>query len=244
MPPRPASATTPAPGAEVIVEHLRKSYGEQVTALRDVSFRVAAGEFVLLTGRSGSGKSTVLNMIARLDRPDGGRVLVDGRDVTTVRDVARYRREDVGIVFQLHHLLSGLTAEENVEVVLLPTAIGRRERRDRARAALADVGLAARASHLPDELSGGERQRVAIARAIVARPRLLLADEPTGALDSQTSREILALLQRLRSERGMTVLLVSYEPEAVDCVDRVLYLQDGRIDSEQAVALPLRDQPA
>ena len=218
-----------ATGAEVVLEHVSKSYGPLVPALRDVSFRVAPGEFVLLSGASGSGKSTILNVVAGLDAPDKGRVCVDGVEVQEVADVARFRREVVGFVFQLHHLLLELTAEENVEIALMPAVRSRSQRLERARAALAEVGLAERAGHRPSQLSGGERQRVAIARAIVSQPRLLLADEPTGALDSEASAHTLDLLARLRREHGMTVLLVSYEPGAVDYADRVLQLRDGRI---------------
>lgn len=221
----------------IVAEHLAKRYGERVVALRDASFDIAPGEFVLLSGRSGSGKSTVLNLIAGLDRPDGGRVLVGGVDPAALDDVARYRREVIGFVFQLHHLLPGLTAQENVEVALLPTGADRAERRARARAALDEVGLQDRYTHLPGQLSGGERQRVAIARAIVGRPRVLLADEPTAALDSAASRQTLDLLSALARTHGMTVLLVSYEPEAAVHADRVLQLEDGVVVAGGAPAV-------
>jgi len=222
----------PAAGADIRLAHVGKSYGPLVPALRDVSFDVAPGEFVLLTGASGSGKSTVLNLVAGLVAPDSGSVVVDGQLVSAIGDPARFRREVIGFVFQLHHLLLELTALENVEIPLIPTGLARRERLARARAALVDVGLGDRATHRPSQLSGGERQRVAIARAIVGRPRLLLADEPTGALDSASSTQILELLARLRDEHAMTVLLVSYDPAAARHADRVLQLRDGTIGED------------
>jgi putative ABC transport system ATP-binding protein len=227
-------------GAEVEVERVSKRFGAKVRALEDVSLRVAPGECVLLTGASGSGKSTVLNLIAGLDRPDGGQILVDGQDVATLADAARFRREVIGFVFQLHHLILGLTAEENVEVALIPLGLRRSERLARVRAALIEVGLGERGGHLPTQLSGGERQRVAIARALVGRPRLLLADEPTGALDSVAGAQILELLGALRHEHGMSVLLVSYQPDAAGYADRVLHLRDGRIvdDGPKPVVSP------
>jgi len=164
-----------------------------------------------------------------LDRPDGGWILVDGHDVATLADAARFRREVIGFVFQLHHLILGLSAEDNVEVALIPLGLRRSERLARVRAALVEVGLGERGGHLPTQLSGGERQRVAIARALVGRPRLLLADEPTGSLDSVAGAQILQLLGALRHEHGMSVLLVSYQPDAVGYADRVLHLRDGRI---------------
>lgn len=218
-----------ARGADVVVERVSRRYDERILALDDVSLSLAPGEMVLLTGPSGSGKSTLLNLIAGFDRPDTGSVHVAGRSVSDLADPARFRREVVGVVFQLHHLIPGLTAEENVEVPLIPDVRSRQERLRRAREALADVGLEERRTHLPAQLSGGERQRVAIARAVVRRPALLLADEPTGALDSAASEEVLELLARLATRLGTTVLLVSHEPEAERHVDRVLRMRDGRL---------------
>jgi putative ABC transport system ATP-binding protein len=225
VPGSPSAAT----GADVVVEHVSKRFGELIPAVRDVSFRIDAGELALLTGPSGSGKSTILNLIAGLDRPDGGEIRVGGDIVADLADAARYRREVIGFVFQLHHLLLEMTAEENVEIPLLPLGLRRAARLERVRAALSEVGLEARRTHLPGQLSGGERQRAAIARAIVGRPRLLLADEPTGALDSAAGMQVLELLRRLCRERGMTVLLVSHDPAAAGFADRVLHLRDGCI---------------
>jgi ABC-type lipoprotein export system ATPase subunit len=211
------------------LDDVTKRYGDRITALRGVSLHLAAGELALLTGRSGAGKSTLLKLIAGFDLPDSGRIVVDGSPVTDRRDQARYRREIVGFVFQLHHLIEGLTAEENVEVPLIPTGARRTERLARARAMLDEVGLSERRDHRPQQLSGGERQRVALARALVCAPRLLLADEPTGALDSVSAREVLILLARLSRRHGATVLLVSHEPAAKRHADRVLELRDGRL---------------
>ena len=226
----------PPRGAQLRVEGVSKRFGERIAALSDVSFDVDAGELVLLAGPSGAGKSTLLNLIGGFDRPDRGRIVVDGESVASMRDPARYRREVIGFVFQLHHLIGGLTAEENVEVPLIPGGGRRAARLQRARAVLAEVGLGERGGHLPAQLSGGERQRVALARALVCRPRLLLADEPTGALDSQSGGEVMALLTRLSRRRGVTVLLVSHDPEASRSADRVLRLRDGRLAGAQPSA--------
>lgn len=224
-------------GAEVVVEDVTKRYGDRVQALAGASLRLAPGDFALLKGTSGCGKTTLVNLIAGLDSPDSGRVLVDGRAVADMPDSASYRRDVVGIVFQMHHLVPGLTADENVELPLIPARLRHSERRDRARAALADVGLGDRCHHLPSELSGGERQRVAIARALVGRPRLLLADEPTGALDSEASAQVLELLARVQASRGMTVLLVTYDPAAAAHANRTFRMRDGLVVAEDAQAL-------
>jgi ABC-type lipoprotein export system ATPase subunit len=216
-------------GAEVVVEHVSKSYDSRIVAVRDVSLRIEPGEFVSLTGPSGCGKSTLLNLIGSLARPDAGDIRVDGVSVPSLESPATYRRSTVGFVFQLHHLLPMLSAGSNVEVPLIGTGLGRRERRERARELLAEVGLAERVDHLPSQLSGGERQRVAVARALANRPQLLLADEPTGALDSTSSLRVLDLLADLRERYGMTLLVVSYDPEVANHADRAVRMEDGRI---------------
>jgi ABC-type lipoprotein export system ATPase subunit len=216
-------------GAEVVVEHVSKSYDSRIVAVRDVSLRIEPGEFVSLTGPSGCGKSTLLNLIGSLARPDAGDIRVDGMSVPSLESPASYRRSTVGFVFQLHHLLPMLSAGSNVEVPLIGTGLGRRERRERARELLAEVGLAERVDHLPSQLSGGERQRVAVARALANRPQLLLADEPTGALDSSSSLRVLDLLADLRERYGMTLLVVSYDPEVANHADRAVRMEDGRI---------------
>jgi len=232
-------------GAELIVEHVAKSYPGGVCALNDVSFRLAAGELALLTGRSGSGKSTLLNLIAGLLTPDRGTIVVDGTPLDTVRDKARYRREVIGIVFQLHHLLATLTAQENVEIPLIPQGMPAAERRRRVTEALDAVGLGTRCRHRPAELSGGERQRVAVARALVNRPRLLLADEPTGSLDETTGGEVLRLISDVSRDRGTTVLLVSYDPLAAGYAQRTFELRDGRLTEPAAprAATPAPSSP-
>jgi putative ABC transport system ATP-binding protein len=227
-------------GADVSVEGVTRRFGEHVTALRDVSLHLRPGELVLLKGPSGAGKSTLLNLIAGYDRPDAGRILVDGEPIDALRDVAAYRRGVIGFVFQLHHLIGGLTAEENVEVPLIPEGGRRAARLARARAALAEVGLGDRGGHRPAQLSGGERQRVALARALVGEPRLLLADEPTGALDSESGREVLHLLTDLARRKGVTVLLVSHDPGAARSADRVLTLRDGSLTGAQPSASRMR----
>jgi putative ABC transport system ATP-binding protein len=220
---------TPLAGAEVVVEHVRKGFEHgRIPALEDVSLRVAPGELVALTGPSGSGKSTLLNLIGALDRPDAGTIAVDGATLDGT-DAASYRARTVGFVFQFHNLIPVLSAVENVQVPMLGRGAGRAERVERAEALLGEVGLAGRAAAFPPTLSGGERQRVAIARALANDPRLLLADEPTGALDSETSDQIMALLQRLREARGMTILLVTNDRAIAERADRVLELRDGRL---------------
>jgi ABC-type lipoprotein export system ATPase subunit len=218
-------------GAEIVAEAVTRRFGERIVALADVGFAVPPGELVLISGPSGAGKSTLLNLLAGFDRPDGGRIVVAGQPLERLRDVARFRREVLGFVFQLHHLVAGLSAEENVELPLIPTGLRRSARLVQVRAALADVGLAERATHRPAQLSGGERQRVALARALVGRPRLLLADEPTAALDSVAGAEVLRLLAELSRRDGATVVLVSHDPAAERLADRVLRLRDGRLVS-------------
>jgi putative ABC transport system ATP-binding protein len=218
-------------GADVVVEHVRKAFdGGRVPALADVSLDVEAGEFVALAGPSGSGKSTLLNLIGALDRPDAGSIVVGGRELATLADPAEYRAATVGFVFQFHNLISTLSALENVQVPLLGRGVPRRARVERATRLLAEVGLEHRAGAAPPTLSGGERQRVAIARALANEPQLLLADEPTGALDSETSAQVMRLLLRLRDQRRMTVLLVTNDEALSKQADRVLRLRDGRLD--------------
>jgi putative ABC transport system ATP-binding protein len=215
-------------GAEVVVEHVRKEFdGGRLRALDDVSLRLAPGELVALTGRSGSGKSTLLNLIGALDRPDAGKISVDGRALDGDGDA--YRAETVGFVFQFHNLIPVLSASENVQVPMIGRGRSRSERAERADELLGEVGLAARAGAFPPTLSGGERQRVAIARALANDPLLLLADEPTGALDSTTGEQIVALLRSLCETRGMTILIVTNDPAVATQADRALELRDGNL---------------
>ena len=219
-------------GAAIVVDGVRKSFeGGRVQALRDVSFRVESGELVALTGASGSGKSTLLNVIGALDEPDAGTIVVDGRRLDHLDSPTRYRADVIGFVFQSHNLLPTLTASENVEVAMFGHR-PRRERRTRAEALLGEVGLVGRVATRPSVLSGGERQRVAIARALANEPRLLLADEPTGALDSTTGEQVLDLLSALRAQHGMTILLVTNDAGIAARADRLLRLHDGVIRAE------------
>jgi putative ABC transport system ATP-binding protein len=207
-------------GATVDVRDLRKRFGD-ITALDGLTFQLDPGDFVAVTGPSGSGKSTLLNLVGALDRPDGGEILVAGEDVTRLADAARYRAEVVGFVFQFHHLVPTLNALENVQLPML----GRADRVRRARDLLARVGLADRERSRPGTLSGGERQRVALARALANEPRLLLADEPTGALDSVTGAQIVELLRQVDA----TILLVTND-------DAVAAKADRRIELTRAAA--------
>jgi ABC-type lipoprotein export system ATPase subunit len=215
-------------GANVSVEHVYRCFGA-VTVIDDVSLTVEAGESIGLTGASGSGKTTLLQMIGSLDPPSRGEITVDGIDVTNLHHPARFRLETVGFVFQLHHLLPELTAQQNVELPLLAAKWSRRERAQRTAESLREVGLGDRLHALPADLSGGERQRVAIARALAARPKLILADEPTGALDSRASLHIWQLLEQVSEQHGTTMIIASHDPAVVERTDRTLNLVDGRI---------------
>ncbi len=213
------------------MEGVGKAFG-RISALREVSLKVAPGEAIAITGPSGSGKSTLLALIGGLEQPDSGEVLIDGRPLWHGRDLARERRELVGFVFQSHLLLGTLSARANVEVPLIGAGMHRAQRRARALELLDRVGLDERAEHVPAQLSGGERQRVAVARALANEPRLLLADEPTGALDSATSERVLDLLFELRDRLGMTMLVVSYDSAIGARADRTVTLVDGQIRSD------------
>jgi ABC-type lipoprotein export system ATPase subunit len=205
-----------------------KAYDRGFRALDGIDLRIEQGEFVAVTGPSGCGKSTMLHLIAALDTPTSGAVLVDGRDLRTVRDLSAYRRNHVGLVFQLHNLLPSQPVLSNVEVVMFGTHRSAHERRAHALDLLARVDLAGREHRLPSQLSGGERQRVAIARALANGPELLLADEPTGSLDSVSAGHVLALFQSLHAD-GMTVVLVTHDHGIAAAADRIIEMRDGRI---------------
>jgi ABC-type lipoprotein export system ATPase subunit len=215
-------------GASVIAAGVSRRYGPS-EVLHDVSFAIDPGELVALTGPSGSGKTTLLQLIGSLDRPTRGRIIVDDIDVGTLRHPALFRRSTVGFVFQLHYLLPALSARQNVELPLAAARMPRRERHGRAQALLREVGLDHRADDLPSELSGGERQRVAIARALANEPPLILADEPTGSLDSAASAQVWRLLSDVRTRRGTTVIIASHDITLGEHVDRSLHLVDGRL---------------
>jgi ABC-type lipoprotein export system ATPase subunit len=218
-----------AAGARVVVEDVRRVHPGPIVALDGVSLRLEAGEFVALSGPSGSGKTSLLSIIGALDVPTSGTVSVDGR-VLDGSDTSRYHREVTGFVFQHHYLLAHLSAAANVELPLAGVrGIGRRERRERAHALLEEVGLAHRANAMAAHLSGGERQRIAVARALANEPRLLLADEPTGALDSDGSQQVLDLIGDVRARRGTTVLIVTHDPLVAARADRRITLRDGRL---------------
>jgi putative ABC transport system ATP-binding protein len=218
-------------GAEVVVEGVSKAFeAGRICALDKASLRLDPGEFVSLTGPSGSGKSTLLNLVGVLDRPDKGTISVDGAELDSL-DAAEYRAVTVGFVFQFHNLIPTLTALENVQVPMLWRGLARGQRRERAESLLREVGLDERERSFPGTLSGGERQRVAVARALANEPRLLLADEPTGSLDSEAGAQVLRLLERLRAERGMSVLLVTNDEGVAATAGRTLRLLDGRLVS-------------
>lgn len=228
--------------AVISVQNLTKTYvvGEvRVEALRGVTVDIEAGEFVSATGPSGSGKSTFMHILGCLDRPTGGQYLLDGRDVSKLSkdDLAAIRNKKIGFVFQGFNLLSRTTALDNVELPLLYNGgSGRgRDRRTRALAALAAVGLGDRAHHYPNQLSGGQQQRVAIARALINEPAILLADEPTGNLDSRTSIEVMGIFQKLNTERGITILVITHEHDIAEYGSRVISFRDGRIVKDHAV---------
>ena len=220
------------------VEGLARSYrvgDADVRALAGVDLEIGSGELVVVAGPSGSGKSTLLHLLGALDAPDAGRVFVEGRDLATLGERQRtlLRRQRLGFVFQAFHLVPVLDALENVEYPLVIDGVPRAERRARAAAALDSVGLGERMSHRPDRLSGGERQRVAIARALVHRPRAVLADEPTGNLDSGNALRVFELLAALGREHGATVVVSTHDPELVARAPRVVTLRDGRVARDE-----------
>jgi putative ABC transport system ATP-binding protein len=222
------------------LDHIHKIYrmGDiEVHALRGVSLTIRQGEFVAVMGVSGSGKSTMMNIIGCLDQPTRGTYILDGHDVSKLSkdDRADIRNRKIGFVFQGFNLLSRTSAIENVELPMLYAGIGTAERRSRAQEALAAVGLAGRENNHPNQLSGGQQQRVAIARALVNHPTIILADEPTGALDSRTSVEVMEIFQRLNRERGIMLLLVTHEHDIAEYAQRVVIFRDGKIRSDEPV---------
>ena len=244
--PSALGGATPAPGADVPViqfEGVHKIYdlGEvQVHALRGLDVTIRRGEFVAIMGASGGGKSTFMNLVGGLDRPTRGLYKLDGVDVSSLDKVelAHIRNRKIGFVFQGFNLLSRTTALENVELPALYARLAPAERVERAREALRIVGLAEREHHYPSQLSGGQQQRVAIARALMNRPSLLLADEPTGNLDSRTSVEIMGIFQRLNRERGITLVLVTHEPDIAQYAQRIITFRDGKIRRDERVPHP------
>lgn len=223
-------------------QHLTRIYGdgEQIRALDDVSIHVAPGELVAVMGPSGSGKSTLLNMIGALDKPTSGLVLVNGQDIAKIRNKDKFRAKTVGFTFQLHNLLPTLTARENVEVPLMGY-LGPGARKKRAQHLLELVGLADRMHHLPNQLSGGQRQRVAVARALANNPPLVLADEPTGSLDTAAGQELMSLLKELNQSQGTTFLVVTHDLSVARQTRRILVMADGKIVREDIIGSPLEE---
>lgn len=223
---------------------LTRLYGEgqKIRALDGVSLKIRQGEFVAIMGPSGSGKSTLLHLIGALDRPTGGLIKVGGEDIKKVRDLDGFRARMVGFIFQLHNLIPTLTAIENVEVPMYEGSLSGRERRLKAVDLLRWVGLDDRLDHRPGELSGGQRQRVAIARALANDPRVILADEPTGSLDSQAGIEVLELLRELNRNRDTTIVIVTHDPLIALATDRIITLRDGKVGQDEAVDESYRRQ--
>ena len=229
-------------GLAIRAQDLVKHYdGGLVEALKGVSFEVAAGGVLAIMGPSGSGKSTLLHLLGALDRPTAGRIEIMGRDLATIDDLARLRAETLGFVFQLHHLIPNLSLRDNVSLPMYARGASRKERRPRAADLLTRVGLGHRIDFLPVKVSGGERQRAAIARALVNDPRILLADEPTGSVDTRTGDAIFALFRELHAERGMTLVVITHNDKLGTEVDRVLRIVDGKLASDVRVA---RETPA
>jgi putative ABC transport system ATP-binding protein len=243
---QPAVAlTAQVPEAQPVIQldHIHKTYAMgdvEVHALRGVSLTIRQGEFVAIMGASGSGKSTTMNILGCLDRPTRGSYILDGEDVSELSkdERADIRCQKIGFVFQGFNLLSRTSALENVELPMLYLGVDSAQRHQRAMEALAAVGLAGREQNHPNQLSGGQQQRVAVARSLVNNPALILADEPTGNLDSRTSVEVMEIFQRLNRERGITLVLVTHEPDIAQYADRVVVFKDGKIKSDQQVENP------
>jgi len=224
------AAVTPA---VQVIDVVKLFDGGIVRALDGVSLEVAHREFVAVTGPSGCGKSTLLHLIAALDHPTSGRIVVNGRDLREAGN-ERYRRREVGLVFQLHHLLTHLSAIENVEIAMFSNGMSYRQQRERSRELLVAVGLEDKGHTAPPRLSGGERQRLALARALANRPALILADEPTGSLDSASVDRVLDLFRSIREQQGVTILLITHDAYVAGAADRIVRMRDGRIVSPDA----------
>lgn len=222
-------------GEVIRLEHIVKRFylgqPNELEILHDINFSVEEGEFVSIVGPSGSGKSTLMNLIGVLDRPTEGRYFLDGIDLSRVtdNDLSDIRNKKIGFVFQTYNLIAKTNAQKNVELPMLYAGLGRSERRARARELLEMVEMTDRARHLPEELSGGQKQRVAIARAMANDPAIILADEPTGALDTKTGRLVMDLFHRLHRERGKTIILITHSPELAAETDRIIAIRDGQI---------------
>ena len=238
----------------IVVEtrNLTKVFGDggAVRALDGVNLIVRHGELLSVMGPSGSGKSTLLHLIGALDRPTEGQILIRGQDLATVKNLDRFRNEEVGFVFQLHNLIPTLNAVENVEIPLYEQPLSEKKRRQKAAELLELVGLGDRLDHLPSQLSGGQRQKVAIARALVNDPAIVLADEPTGNLDSQSGQDVMTLLQELNERQGSTIIVVTHDPTVARTTKRIITLHDGRVARDVPLESPyledlreLKDSP-
>lgn len=233
------NGTVEPPSSLISMRNIWKTYQmgtEELHALRDVSFEVQKGEYLAIIGPSGSGKSTLMNLIGCLDSPSKGEYWINGHQVADMSDdeLARIRNKEIGFVFQTFNLLARATALHNVELPLIYAGMNSTDRHERAQQVLSSVELGDRTTHRPNELSGGQRQRVAIARALVNHPSILLADEPTGALDTKTSYEIMALFEKLHSD-GNTIILVTHEPDIAERAHRVITIRDGRIEKDERI---------
>ncbi|MFN8488564.1 MAG: ABC transporter ATP-binding protein [Caldilineaceae bacterium] len=232
------------PNEIIRTEHLTKIYGSGETAihaLEDITLSVQAGEFFAIMGPSGCGKSTLLNLLGALDKPTTGEVWVANENLAHLKNVDKFRARTIGFVFQLHNLLPTMTALENIEVPMIGQGLNHGQRIERAAQLLKLVGLATRGHHLPSQLSGGQRQRVAIARALANQPSLLLADEPTGALDSQSGEELLTLLAELNHTQGATIAIVTHDRHVAQATQRILYMKDGRIVDDHRITDPMEE---
>ncbi len=222
-----------APPLAIDVRNVVKTFDEGRTrALDGASLQVRLGEFVALTGPSGCGKSTLLHLIAALERPDSGEIIINGEEITRTRDLSGYRAHAIGLIFQLHNLLPNLSAMGNVQVPMYESDLSAGKRREKALGLLALVDLADKANKRPTQLSGGERQRVAIARALSNDPPIILADEPTGNLDSKAGQQVLEVLRDIQRQRQATLLLVSHDPTIASAADRIVHMLDGRVEDD------------
>ena len=227
--------TTPMIHLENIVKRFYENQENELEILHGINLDIHEGEFVSIVGESGSGKTTLMNIIGILDRPTEGNYILDGLSIADARDreLSHIRNEKIGFVFQTYNLISRTTALKNVELPMLYAGVPRKERRERAEHFLEMMGMADRMTHKPDELSGGQKQRVAIARALANNPSIILADEPTGALDSETGRNIMNIFHQLNRDHGKTIVLITHSKELAEETGRIITLQDGRITSER-----------
>ena len=220
----------------VQIKDLKKSFDEgRIQALRGIDLEIKKGDYVAIMGPSGCGKSTLLNMIGALDRPDSGEVMIEGTSLVRHQDLSKLRSEKVGYVFQLHNLIPTLTALENVQIPMFEAKLGAKGRKEKAKKLLETVGLKERENNLPTRLSGGERQRVAVARALANDPEIILADEPTGALDSVSAKEILSLLHDIHEKMGTTIIMVSHDKGASSWADQLIHMLDGKMIRDEHI---------